>query len=228
LLQRDVSNVSPSNVSSQTSRHGFSSAVSQAVHKRAKPSAATTRVQQVTGKQPGFLPSVLCFFGHIFLLFHVFAYEYQEDGQVDQQDAAAAGDVEGQPRPLAAHRQPGRRAACARERHQGEDHPFQYPFFLSHSVICFAGLAVSGRKDRAKKPYSPGGRKKIAPELARMKKMCYFCARSNMVVNEPSKLIIIAPEMDRVLLKVTTQYAHNRKKPNKPRSVTFDKELTVV
>jgi hypothetical protein len=56
-------------------------------------------------------------------------------------------------------------------------------------------------------------------------------AAEDLVVNNPSELMIIAPIMtsgEEVYLKVTTQYMKSVKDLKTPRSVTFEKRLTVV
>jgi hypothetical protein len=53
----------------------------------------------------------------------------------------------------------------------------------------------------------------------------------DVVVNNPSELMVIAPAMfagEQVTLKIVTQYTSGKRTLNAPRSVTFDKELTVV
>jgi hypothetical protein len=53
----------------------------------------------------------------------------------------------------------------------------------------------------------------------------------DIVTNNPSELMIIAPMMvtgEKVALKVTTQYVNSAKTLKTPRSVTFERELTVV
>jgi hypothetical protein len=53
----------------------------------------------------------------------------------------------------------------------------------------------------------------------------------DMIVNNPSELIIVAPVMtsgEKVQLKITTQYSSGNKDLKMPRSMTFDKKLTVV
>jgi hypothetical protein len=54
---------------------------------------------------------------------------------------------------------------------------------------------------------------------------------TDMIVNNPSELIIVAPEMPsgaKVKVRVTTQYSSGAKVLKKPRSVTSDKTLTVA
>ncbi|MDR1120490.1 MAG: DUF4469 domain-containing protein [Dysgonamonadaceae bacterium] len=56
-------------------------------------------------------------------------------------------------------------------------------------------------------------------------------AVKDIIVNNPSKLIVIAPAMssgEEVYLKVTTQYSKSVKGLKTPRSITFEKKLTVV
>ncbi|MDR1436663.1 MAG: DUF4469 domain-containing protein, partial [Candidatus Symbiothrix sp.] len=54
----------------------------------------------------------------------------------------------------------------------------------------------------------------------------------DFVINNPSELILTAPTMvsgEKVILKITTQYSNNNTRLLKtPRSVTFERELTVV
>lgn len=59
----------------------------------------------------------------------------------------------------------------------------------------------------------------------------YPVAAVDLVVNNPSELLIVAPQMvldEPVQLKITTQYSGNVKKPLKePRSITFNKVFIV-
>jgi hypothetical protein len=53
----------------------------------------------------------------------------------------------------------------------------------------------------------------------------------DLVINNPSELIVIAPAMspgEEVYLKITTQFASGAKDLNEPRSFTFGKKLTVA
>jgi hypothetical protein len=59
----------------------------------------------------------------------------------------------------------------------------------------------------------------------------YQVPAQNIIVNNPSELIIIAPMMvidEEVILKVTTQYSGNSKNLKTPRTITFEKKLKVV
>jgi hypothetical protein len=59
----------------------------------------------------------------------------------------------------------------------------------------------------------------------------YPVAVQDIVINNPSELLIIAPMMisgEEVMLKVTTQYSHGAKALKAPRSVTFERKLSVV
>jgi hypothetical protein len=54
---------------------------------------------------------------------------------------------------------------------------------------------------------------------------------NDMVVNNPSELIVVAPAMvvgEPVVFRVTTQYSHGGILLKTPRSITFEKVLTVV
>jgi hypothetical protein len=59
----------------------------------------------------------------------------------------------------------------------------------------------------------------------------YLVSAVNLVVNNPSELLIVAPMMvvgEPVQLKITTQFSGNSAKPlNKPRSVAFEKTFFV-
>jgi hypothetical protein len=53
----------------------------------------------------------------------------------------------------------------------------------------------------------------------------------DIIINNPSELLIIAPQMvtgEEVRLKVTTQYSKSLKDLKAPRSITFEKTLTVI
>jgi hypothetical protein len=59
----------------------------------------------------------------------------------------------------------------------------------------------------------------------------YPVPAQDIVINNPSELLIVAPQMvtgEEVHLKVTTQYSKSLKDLKSPRSVTFDKKLTVI
>ncbi|MDR0348656.1 MAG: DUF4469 domain-containing protein, partial [Tannerella sp.] len=59
----------------------------------------------------------------------------------------------------------------------------------------------------------------------------YAVPEQDLIINNPSELMIIAPLMtsgEKVILKITTQYASGGTMLKKPRSITFEKELTVV
>jgi hypothetical protein len=59
----------------------------------------------------------------------------------------------------------------------------------------------------------------------------YPVPAEDLVVNNPSELIVIAPAMssgEEVLLKITTQYSNGVKDLKTPHSTTFVKKLTVV
>lgn len=58
----------------------------------------------------------------------------------------------------------------------------------------------------------------------------YKVPSKNILINNPSELMVVAPMMvvdEKVVVKVTTQFAHSSLL-KKPRSYTFDGELTVV
>ncbi|MDR0682525.1 MAG: DUF4469 domain-containing protein [Dysgonamonadaceae bacterium] len=53
----------------------------------------------------------------------------------------------------------------------------------------------------------------------------------DIIVNNPSELLIVAPQMvskEKVVFKITTQFMHAKKDLKSPRSITFAKELTVI
>jgi hypothetical protein len=59
----------------------------------------------------------------------------------------------------------------------------------------------------------------------------YPVPAQDLIVNNPSELIIIAPAMpsgEKVRLKITTQYSAGKRDLKVPRSTTFEKKLTVV
>jgi hypothetical protein len=59
----------------------------------------------------------------------------------------------------------------------------------------------------------------------------YRVTSKHIVTNNPSELLIVAPKMvtgELAVLKITTQYVSSGIFLNHPRSVTFDRELTVV
>jgi hypothetical protein len=59
----------------------------------------------------------------------------------------------------------------------------------------------------------------------------YKIPQGDIIVNNPGELIIVAPRMvpgELVVLKVTTQFSGSSRLLKVPRSVTFDRELTVV
>jgi hypothetical protein len=59
----------------------------------------------------------------------------------------------------------------------------------------------------------------------------YTVPAQDLIVNNPSELMIIAPSMpsaEKVVLKLTTQYSSGGTLLKKPRSITLEKELTVV
>jgi hypothetical protein len=59
----------------------------------------------------------------------------------------------------------------------------------------------------------------------------YPVPAQDIVINNPSELLIIAPQMvtgEEVQLKVTTQYSGNSNNLKMPRSITFERKLTVI
>jgi hypothetical protein len=59
----------------------------------------------------------------------------------------------------------------------------------------------------------------------------YPVQTQDIVTNNPSELILVAPALPvsgEVFFKITTQYSGNQKPLKKPRSITFEKILTVV
>jgi hypothetical protein len=59
----------------------------------------------------------------------------------------------------------------------------------------------------------------------------YRISARDIISNNPSELIVVAPEMvagEKVALTVTTQSMHSTKLLKTPRSITFDREFTVV
>jgi hypothetical protein len=59
----------------------------------------------------------------------------------------------------------------------------------------------------------------------------YAIPAQDLIINYPSELMIIAPLMtsgEKVALRVTTQYSGGATLLKKPRSITFERELTIV
>jgi hypothetical protein len=59
----------------------------------------------------------------------------------------------------------------------------------------------------------------------------YPVPAQDIVINNPSELLIVAPQMvtgEEVQLKVTTQYSGNSNNLKMPRSITFERKLTVI
>jgi hypothetical protein len=59
----------------------------------------------------------------------------------------------------------------------------------------------------------------------------YPIPAQDLIINNPSELMVIAPAMvldELVVFKVTTQYSNGATLLKTPRSITFDRELTVV
>jgi hypothetical protein len=59
----------------------------------------------------------------------------------------------------------------------------------------------------------------------------YPVAVQDIVINNPSELLIVAPQMvtgEEVRLKVTTQFSNSTKPLKTPRSITLEKTLTVI
>jgi hypothetical protein len=59
----------------------------------------------------------------------------------------------------------------------------------------------------------------------------YTVPEQDLIINHPSEVMIIAPPMtsgEKVILKITTQYSGGTTLLKKPRSITLEKDLTVV
>ncbi|MDR1335338.1 MAG: DUF4469 domain-containing protein [Tannerella sp.] len=59
----------------------------------------------------------------------------------------------------------------------------------------------------------------------------YPVPADEILINNPSELMVLAPVMtsgEEVLLRIVTQYSSGKKELNVPRSVTFEKRLTII